>query len=101
MRLITRKSKASDAAIAWAKQYPPEHDHFRDKQDKAKRLIELGSNPNPDDVDSIIGNGSWTRTKCHQCNAENIDVVELGQEPDYESHTANICKPCIEKALKA
>jgi len=54
----------------------------------------------PEDVSRIIGNSSWVCEKtCHECGSESWDVVQLGEEPDYESNTANICRSCLEKAL--
>lgn len=98
MKLITRQSTANDVATRWAHQYA-NGKYGQDKVDILNRLYELGDNPNPDDVDKVIGNKSWTKTECNQCGAKNVDVVEVGQEPDYESYTADICKPCLVKAL--
>jgi hypothetical protein len=98
MRLITRQSLASQAADSWAEQYK-NWGFGEDKINIAHQLRALGENPSPEDVDNVIGNNSWTRTKCHECGAENIDVVEVGEELGYESHTANICRPCLKSAL--
>jgi len=35
---------------------------------------------------------------CHECDAR-VDVVQVGQEPDYESATANVCLVCLKKAV--
>ena len=99
MKLITRQTLANAACERWAEQYPAER--WPDKQRVLERLIELGDNCNPDEVDRIIANGSWTRTQCYECNDDNgVDVIQLGQEPDYESMTTDICKSCLEKALR-
>lgn len=51
-----------------------------------------------EEVDSIIGNKSWTRLQCDQCR-EDVDwIYEFGQEPDYESKTAQICSTCLCRA---
>jgi len=98
MRIITRQSLANKVAERWAGQYKGGA-YGADKHDKLKKLRALGDAPNPNDIDLVIGNNSWTRTSCHECGKDNIDVVEIGQDPDYESYTADICKPCLEKAL--
>lgn len=55
---------------------------------------------NAADVAKIIGNPSWVRAVCcSECNRPSYDVVQLGEPPDYESHTAWVCKGCLEKAL--
>lgn len=41
---------------------------------------------------------SWVGTKCHECKKENCTVVQLGEELDYESHTADICLDCLRQA---
>ena len=52
------------------------------------------------EVDALIGNKSWTRVEnCSECGAEAVAVVELGEEPDYDSMTAFVCESCLRKAL--
>jgi hypothetical protein len=48
---------------------------------------------------SIAGHSGWTRTECHDCGAVDVNVVEMGQPPDYDSCTANICELCLRRAL--
>lgn len=102
MYLITRQAMANEAADKWAEQYPKDDHWGKDerKQEIATSLVELGEEPKPEDVDRVIGNTSWTRTTCDECEAENIDVVRLGQPLDYESKTADICKGCLSEALR-
>lgn len=99
MRLITRQYLANIAAKHWMKLYG-DGKYGLDKVDIGNALIELCPNPLPDDVDSIIGNASWTRTKCDECGVINTDVVEIGEELGYDSSTAQICKGCLNKALE-
>ena len=51
------------------------------------------------DVTAIIGNDSWTSLKCDECGKYVDAVVQVGEEPDYESYSAKLCKPCVYKAL--
>ena len=52
------------------------------------------------DVTAIIGNDSWCcPQRCHACNGRFWLLVELGEEPDFESATANACVDCLRKAL--
>ena len=98
MRLITRQSKANQAAKLWEMQYRHMFDAYPEKLDILKQIESLGINPQPDDIDCVIGNGSWTRTKCYECGEENVDVVEIGEEPDYDTYTTSICLNCLDKA---
>jgi hypothetical protein len=53
------------------------------------------------DVTTAVGfNSSWVEEpKCHECNRIVDVAVELGEDPDYESHTATICVKCLRKAI--
>lgn len=42
--------------------------------------------------------GIW-RPTCDECCEKADNVVQIGEEPDYESSTAKICEPCLRKAL--
>ena len=97
MRLLTRQILADGAADRWENEYGtgfPEG-----KVDILSQLRSLGRNPSPDSVDMVIDSKAWTEIECHECGGENVEVIELGQEPDYESSTAWICKHCLKKAL--
>lgn len=52
-----------------------------------------------DDVVKAMGFDGWIGTKCHECKKENCTVVQLGEELDYESHTADICLDCLRQAV--
>lgn len=56
-----------------------------------------------DDVRTAMGFGDWVYDSftCHECKQTVDKVVQLGEEPDYDSSTANICVACLRKALKA
>lgn len=104
MKLITPQSLAATAADRWKANY------FRggewgevclgDSREIYEALAALGESPDPDDVDRIIGNHSWTRRNCNECGSyERQPVVEVGQEPDYESSTAWLCFECLTRAF--
>lgn len=93
MKLITRQSRAAKAAEAWAAQYRNGR-----KKDIHDALLALGESPSPDDVNQVIGNGSWTDLKCDECGCSVERVVMVGEEPDYESSTAQLCPSCLSVA---
>lgn len=103
-RIKSRAFLAAHAAEAWHRQYAAAIDGPRRHPDDAKRadvygaLLALGPTPNPDDVDRIIGNKSWTDNRCDECQAQ-ADTVQVGQRPDYESRTADLCEACVRRAL--
>lgn len=98
MKLITRQDLANDVAERWRKQYQlTDGTWWRiftgDAKSYFNKLIDLGPNPKPDDVENIIS--GWTILRCDECNQHVEEVVQLGAEPDYESATASICRKCI------
>jgi len=98
MFVLTRDSKAASAANAWKRQYRGDKG---DRELIASRIRALGDIPNPDDVDAIIGNGSWTRCTCTECGRDVNAVIHFGDEPNYVSDTVYICLGCIKLAVVA
>ena len=102
MRLINERVKIKEAIARFQKQ-------FGSGSYKAdSRGISVGAELaklNPEtvtkvEVDTLIGTKIWTSVeKCSECGAKDVAVVELGEEPDYESMTAYICGSCLRKAL--
>lgn len=50
-------------------------------------------------IKRIIGNNSWTSNVCHECGNDSEIIIQLGEEPDYDSATVKICQECLKKAL--
>lgn len=102
MRLITRKGLAPKVAARWKNNYfkNGEWRYGEDKKDIYLRLEGIGLNPTPEEVNEAIGNSSWTDVRCDECGKYVDEVVQVGQEPDYDSCTANICKPCLILAME-
>ena len=102
MKIITRTKRASTVTKRWNETYFGNGDWYKgglDKQKIHKELVALGVDPKADDVDKIIGNTSWTQCKCDECNSYEEETIVIGQEPDYDSATAEVCKKCISIAL--
>jgi len=107
MKLITERDKIRGVAEAWKRQYF--HCNNRKWGGTLKRpsteevysnLLALDTKTaTPEDVAKIIGNGSWARLTCNDCRKDVKAVVECGEEPDYESSTANLCVDCLKVAL--
>lgn len=100
-RLITKDEIVRSTAERWKRQYWRES-HWTEtmmgsSKDIYRKLDELGQEINAEQIAEIIGNKSWTELQCHQCGKDVKAVVEVGQEPDYESHTALLCIDCIRK----
>lgn len=105
MILITRESKAAGVAETYARQYRDLSKEFRLLDGRnphaiSLKLNALGANPDPDAVDAAIESKGWTQTTCNECNQDVDVVVQLGQEPDCESATANVCMQCLASAVR-
>ena len=102
MKVITREWLAVLAASKWKQTYfrKGEWQYGNDKEVIYYKLVALGYHPNYKDVDEAIGNTSWTNIYCNECNESVLKVIQLGEEPDYESSTACICKSCLLKAME-
>ena len=100
MYLVTRQSLANKAAASWKTQYPALLGHHHNTYEK---LMGLGPTPDPDAVDAIIGNGTWTCTpSCQGCGASPDELVCFDYDSEYSDfvHVARICKECLAKALE-
>jgi hypothetical protein len=100
MRLQTTRTQIRGVAAAWHRQYANPSDHHAaigrrlDALDKETATAE--------DVKAIIGNGSWTRLACDECEQEVDAVVEIGASPDDEYEGGrDLCRECARAALDA
>jgi len=100
--VVTRQSLANDAVRRWSDRYSNGH-YGVDKLEILRALEALGPTPTPEAVDAAIGNGSWTMVPaCSGCGAAQCEaVVQVGEDDDYESATAWLCRDCAEAAVAA
>jgi len=99
MKLITIRSQILEVVDRWKQQYP---DPEPDKAEILSRLEMLNLKTSAaKDLEDIIGNPSWAQPQqCYECDGYFDEIVQVGEEPDYESATAYLCKNCVMKALK-
>lgn len=99
MKLISKNWMASQVATRWGEQYG-QYKHYKEDSRKIhQELVALGPNPNPSDIEAIIGNKSWTANHCDECRKDCEVTIQLGEEPDWESSTVNLCSDCLLKAI--
>lgn len=103
MKLLNERNQIQDVAERWR----ATHGDGTYKCDKRNRpvSVELAAldkeTATAEQVAEIIGNGSWVRERtCDECGQSSWGIVQLGEEPDYESCTADICADCLRSALK-
>jgi hypothetical protein len=99
MKLHTRRSRAATVVTDWYNQWNIYANTESSRHRMYEDLSALGPDPDPDVVDAIIGNSTWTRCHCDECDEDFEMVIELGEERYYESATACICQECLLAAL--
>ena len=106
MKLITIRSQILSVIDRFKEQYG---NRFKEKRidrdetwgDVYNKLNNLDlETTTAKDVEYIMGNCSWACPKeCNECNKRVNEVIEIGQEPDYDSATVLVCEDCLKKAL--
>jgi hypothetical protein len=100
MELITERDMILNVVKNWEILYCG-GEYGQDKLEILNKLRKLDlETTQAECVNKIIGNGSWTTIGCDECGKIVKTVVRLGQEPDYDGHTAWICPDCLRKAIK-
>lgn len=101
MHEISQRSLIREVCNRWKRQYEPFTGVSRDKFVIYEKLKTLDLDTcSAEDVAAAIGNSSWTRIKCAECNNEVDWVLQVGEPPDYESATANLCRDCVREVAK-
>lgn len=111
VRSIERQLLAETAAERWRHQYA---DKFAKQCDGCQprelscsqcawarvihaELLDLGTNPSPDDVDAIIGNDGWTHVPaCDECGSKTAEVIIQFSASDDDA--LSVCSECVKKA---
>jgi len=99
MEIVSKKTRAKDIYKRWIKQYPLKY-HKKGKWAQIGARLKNEKPKTEEEVNAIIGNESWMRVHCYQCDEPKDIVVRVGEKPDYESSTSWICKDCLIIALK-
>jgi len=85
----------------WDEQYPKNR-ATADKLAIGKHLRVLDlEKATPADIERVIGNGSWTSMRCHECQQDQSPLVRIGEEPDCDANWVDVCPECLEKAVHA
>lgn len=104
MKLMTTKDLIRGVPERWKAQYCHGTEWGKTMTGDTREVYEQLKALDPETathnhVTAIIGNPSWSRMSCNECDAYVDAVVEVGQPPDYESATAQLCAPCMHKAI--
>lgn len=103
--ITTRVGLAREAAAHWRRVYfDKNRGAWRLGDDKRvihEKLLALGSDPTPDDVDRVIGNGSWTECECDECEKKCDAIANVGDGSGGEYRSGRVCLDCLREAVAA
>lgn len=97
IKLITQQEVVDGVPKRWEKVY--KLNGTNQQKGITLSLNSLSKPINKDEVNSIIGNTSWTRLSCDICSQETnaIVCIESDSFDGYEGANAYVCKECISK----
>ena len=92
MKLIDQSEMMSTIVDRWKQCYKDIFNEYPDKKVIYNRLKNLPDNATSLDIDTVIGNGTWTTMFCDECNNHRPVVILF-------TNNFHICIECIEKSL--
>lgn len=103
MKLIKKSDHIKTVAERYKKTYYINDKwtiYYFDVKDHKKNYELLKKATTEKEIEDIIGNSFWTENKCSECGKDCNVLVEIGEEPDYETATAWLCPVCIKRAFE-
>jgi hypothetical protein len=96
IEIVTRKSLTATAAERWYRWHTHGEGFWRDNRDQVihDQLLALGPEPEPDEVDYVIGHSHCTDVCCSACERSVGSAVALGDDGVY------CCLTCIDDAVE-
>lgn len=98
MIIITERSKILNIVDDWKEQHKgcryPWYEEVLGKLSKLD-LKTVSS----EEISTLLGVDGWTSLTCNECGKEVKKVIRVGEEPNYETATAYMCKDCLSKAF--
>jgi hypothetical protein len=97
MKLRTTRTQIREVAAAWRRQYGG-WDPQSDKAAIGRKLDALDTETaTAEDVLAIIGNNSWTRLTCDECEKDVSAVIQVG-DADRDYRVMDLCAECLRAA---
>lgn len=93
IKIRTKQSIIDGVAEMW------KHQYGESNTKEYQQLCALVS-PTEEQIANIIGNSSWTENECTECRKDFPIVIQIGDDPDYDSDTVWLCTECLQKALR-
>ena len=103
MKIFDEREQVKRAIRQWIEQYGPVSTYGADNRGRSvgAELMALDQDTATSaQVNEIIGSAWVSEYECGECGKKSWRIVEIGQEPDYESATAYLCADCLRSALQ-
>ena len=105
MKIITKRDQIKGIIKSFRDAYgesldKPSWVHGKTRGDLLQELKTLNLDHATDKEIYNILDRDWVSLRCNECGLWGGKVIQLGEEPDYESNTVWVCIDCIKKALK-
>jgi len=82
MKIITKFSLARLVKDKYYAQYFQDGkwaEAIMDTEATYNKLVKLGDKPNPDDIEKLLNNVTWTRPQCHECGQFVDKAIQFGR----------------------
>ena len=106
MRIITRRDLIKNIAKQWKQAfYHNDGDKWRYASTVQAELVydklqELDLKAcSREEVDGVTGKEYWTEIICDECKKDVDVVIQVGENEDHDSRTANVCPECFGRAM--
>jgi hypothetical protein len=94
MKVITERDMILDVVKRWEEQYSGESHPTKQRILAKLKKLDL-TQTTAKQIESIIGNDSWTVQICTECRKKVPIIIQLGEKPDWESKTVYLCENCL------
>lgn len=107
IKLITVRDRILDVPRRIRKQYSGQLDRELKGWGSPQKMLDRLARCNLNTItvrhlDEMLGTDGWCKLTCKICGVwDNIDFLQLGDEPDYESNTVFACRPCVKAIFEA
>jgi hypothetical protein len=99
IEIITAQEKLRDVPRQWRKQYEGKPvTKWNNHPEMTAKLMALKWPFTKDQVDSIIGNTTWTELKCDLCDS-NVSAISRLSLSYAAKHCIDVCLDCLNKAV--
>ncbi len=98
IRLTFKRDVVRSVQKRWARQYGGHDSAHKETTEAIAALVWPFT---AEEVDSLIGNKSWTEHRCSECNEDREVLVRIGEEDSYEDRFVSLCSDCIGEAAFA